>query len=209
MQDALKRETEALDQALEDRRIGIAAWYDDKRRLGAVASGVYNYGSRWDYNPEHIHDITENTQCIPFENVAYDGLGNRYSTCLRADSDGVSPRYLRPWNGVNPHRLACGWLMNSGHDGLSVLMHNMPPSSITGRTILLPMLLSVEISASGYCSPLGYVPDMRWVRMDNFAPGDALVIAGDTWRIFPIIKKNGGLGDVDSQNFAMAYLQRP
>lgn len=54
---------------------------------------------------------------------------------------------------------------------------------------------------------LGYAPDVRMVQMENFTPGQEVVVGTDTWKIFPGIRKQfGGTGD-RSQYMGFAYLK--
>jgi hypothetical protein len=54
-------------------------------------------------------------------------------------------------------------------------------------------------------SPLGYPPHLRWVRLDYLSPGDVLTIGSDQWKVFPVIRKDGGTGQVNSGKYGYAY----
>lgn len=174
---------------------------------GAVTSGVYNYASRWNYAAGSVNNVASATHGIAFD--ALEGTGRLgQSLSVRADSDAISNRYFDPLvSGANTNRVICGW-RNSSDSPLYGVGNEMPASSLTGRTIIYPFMLSVA-RGSGMFSPIGFAPDLRFVRLDNFNPGDVLTIASDDWMLFPLIRKNGTAGDVNSGNYGYAYLQRP
>lgn len=174
-------------------------------KLGTVTTGVYNYGSRWNYGSTTIDTPGASGHGIPFDgSESTSRLGQSLS--IRVDSDAISPRYFDPLTSATS-RVACGW-RNSTDSMLNGIGQDMAPSSLTGRAILFPFMLSGS-RGSGLYSPLGYVPDVRFVRMDNFTPGQSLTIASDTWRVFPVIRKGPVSGDAQSNNWGYAYLQRP
>ena len=147
-------------------------------KFGAVTTGVYNYGVRWDNASDSISSITNVDHSIAFD--CYSGAGRfGASTILRADSDAVSPRYFDAYAHETTNKLACGWRWPFGGVlGTLRLPFNMGVSSLTGRAILLPLMMSVQ-RTGGLYSPVGLIPDVRAVRMTNINPGAVLTISSD------------------------------
>lgn len=176
-------------------------------RFGAVTTGVYNFGVRW-YNQAGVIDVPEdNRHALAFDhNSGHSRLGP--ATILRADSDAVSPRYFDANAFGSTNILACGWRTSGRSAGLLNLPLGLGVSTLTGRAVLLPFMMSVQRSG-GLFSPVGLIPDVRAVRIDNMNPGALLTLGADQWRVFPVIRKNGAAGQENSGTFGYAYLQRP
>lgn len=170
-------------------------------KLGAITNGAYNYGSRWNYSTNWVNSL------VGYHNVPWDSLenssvnGNR-GTAIRCDGDAISPRY-----GV----------FNSSDSGLSSLTRihggplagptiglSRPPSTLTGRTILLPAIASIQ-RPSGFFTFLGAAPDLRFANITNLLPGELITLGPDTWKVFPVIRKNGVSGQENSGTLGYAY----
>lgn len=80
-------------------------------------------------------------------------------------------------------------------------------NNLTGNTPLMPILVRVE-RADNYWSNIGEVPGIRAINMERFNPGDEFTISGDTWKVFPWVRKAFVAADTDySGNYAFAYLK--
>jgi len=77
-------------------------------------------------------------------------------------------------------------------------------SALTGRTQLWP-LWCLGRRPSQLASPLGYPPDMRFIRLDYYNPKDILTLGTEKWKVFPVIRKNGALGEPNSGLYGYAY----
>ena len=174
-------------------------------KLGTVTTGVYAHGSNWGYSATNINNKDSTAHAVAFDSTE-SVTRNGPSLSVRCDSDGITNRYLDP-NLSSSGAVACGW-RNPSVSPLYGPILELLPSTMTGRAVLFPLMLSVGRGSNLY-SPFGIVPDIRVLRMDNFAPGDAITIGSDTWRVFPVIRKNGTASDVNSGTYAYAYLQRP
>lgn len=56
------------------------------------------------------------------------------------------------------------------------------------RTILEPIWI-FQNRGSSLRSPAGRLPNMRFVNMINFTPGDLYTVGGETWQVFPVIAR--------------------
>jgi len=171
------------------------------RRLGAYNTGGYVYMSNWHMSSSLRSDFMSVNHAVPFDAYPYNTPIYSYSTIVRADSDSISPRYIYcPESHSTQNNMMCG--IRDGNETLPILQ--CPASSITGRAVLWPILTSAR-RISGLFSSIGQPPDMRWVRLDYLNPGDTLTLGTDEWMVFPIIRKNGGVGEVNSGTYGIAY----
>lgn len=167
---------------------------------GTVSTAQYVHACRWYYEANAISREESAAHTRPFDDESQNSLTP--STAVRVDYDGVAPRWHAPVNDVNdPRTLLCGWL--KGSRPLS-MAHRLGPSVITGRAPLWPLWCAVP-RGSGYWSEVGYPPDLRFVRLDHYAPGEILTLGEDRWQVFPVHRKNGLPGTPNSGQQGLAY----
>lgn len=179
---------------------------------GAVTNGSYATGTNWsqESGSGYKSDPTSFYHNVPFDDQ---GGANQYaSSAVRADVDGISPGIFWVNQGFtnSPPRRAFGGFRrqndaNSAPLGLARLLVRVPPSSLTGRAILVP--LNIGVTRSGFFSMIGSPRDVRVCRIDNLNPGDLVTIGPDTWKVFPVSRKNGLVGQENSGGFGFAYRQ--
>lgn len=184
-------------------------------RVGTVTNGSYAYGNRWNWQNGVLNDYTSSLHQVPWdarESSANgfnsdSGLASR-GTIIRADGDAISPRYCvlsASGSGLNANS-AQGYAVGIAREQ-STLNNNLiasAPSALTGRALLLPLFVSI-IRPGGLYSPLGAPPDIRAVNMTNITPGAAVTLGPDTWRVFPIMRKNAQAGQESSGVWGYAY----
>ncbi len=180
-------------------------------RAGAVTNGSYAYGNRWHWGSGTLNDTTSTQHEYPWDarsstSNAFNNDSGLFSrgTIIRADGDTVSPRYaILSSTGSNlgaaEARGDGGYANGNQADGLRVGV-----SALTGRSVLLPLFVSV-IRPGGLYSVLGAPPDIRFVDMTNLIPGASFALGADTWRAFPLIRKNGVSGQENSATLGYAY----
>jgi hypothetical protein len=84
----------------------------------------------------------------------------------------------------------------------------IPTSNTNAYKPLIPIgVMYVDQATSPYTyNWLGQQPDVAVVNMKNLSPGDEITIGSDTWMVFPWVKKQYTLGDVEeSWNAGWAY----
>lgn len=179
--------------------------------LGALNTGMFAFGCRWSYatSSNTINTATSALHAVPFDSTEGSSR-NGPGTQLRADSDGVVPRWYDSWSGGSFGTRMGGGIRSQGSSSLGNMRTTLycpgfaGASSITGRSVLLPAWVYGERSAN-LCSPLGYPPHLRWVKLDYLSPGDVLTLGSDQWKVFPVIRKNGTAGQVNSGTYGYAY----
>lgn len=171
-------------------------------REGEFSTGQYAHSSRWNYNDSPSNNNIS-TPDYTGHRVPFDVRGSNEGTYVRADVDGVSPNWL---GGNNLHG---GYSQNNGGSSLTDVATLRGPylagaSALTGRTQLWP-LWCLGRRPSQLASPLGYPPDMRFIRLDYYNPKDILTLGTEKWKVFPVIRKNGALGEPNSGLYGYAY----
>lgn len=176
--------------------------------MGALTNGHFAFGCRWGYGSTPISDPLAAYHAWPFDS-GESGFRGGPATQVRADCDGVTPRWYDFSSGVSYGNRAGGGVRAVG-SALGTLRGTVygptlyGASAITGRTTLVPCMIYGE-RTSNLASILGYAPGMRWVKLDYIAPGDILTLGADQWKVFPVIRKNGSAGQVNSGLYGYAY----
>lgn len=76
------------------------------------------------------------------------------------------------------------------------------------RTTLHPLEYAVGRPES-LTTTVGRIPNMRQLSLTNYAPGDEIAIGGETWKVFPIMRRNIATppaGQINSDLYGYAYL---
>ena len=68
------------------------------------------------------------------------------------------------------------------------------PSQWTSQAILVPINLCYAMNSSLY-GYLGYMEHIRLLRIDNFNIADEINISPDTWKVFPLLRKDAAQAD--------------
>lgn len=188
-------------------------------KAGAVTSGQYAFGTMWSQNSSlgYRSNAYSSQHGMPFDDSGLGlsgGAASYYVTHVRVDTDGKSPRYayLDGYSGdvaTDPYRNGYGGYIRTGIGrtagaALAVALTEIGPSTLTGRTVLVPLVVGVA-RPSGFFSLAGAAPDMRSVRLDNLAPGDVVALGPGSWKVFPISRKNGAAGQENSAALGLAY----
>lgn len=169
-------------------------------KLGAVTTGAYTHASRWRYDTGFVNSINAG-QALPWDSMQGYTQALGYGVVVRCDADALSPNYAVANNSeAAGTRLFCGIFGTEATAGLAL----QTPSTLTGRAILLPIFAGVE-RPLGFYSLIGGPPDLRFVNMENLQPGELISMGPDSWRVFPIIRKNGAPGLSNSGPWGYAY----
>lgn len=186
------------------------------RQLGTFTNGAYVHGTNHSFNTGSllINNADLSAHSWPFEPGG--SSANNFATLVRADFGGVVPRYCQGQaNSPAVGRLWCGWRNPSATNfGNFNSLALSAPSAFTGRAPLFPHLCFVQADiVDNLRHPIGFPDDFRFVRIDNFQPGDSITLGSDTWRVFPVVRKGAAVigppGVQNSWNYGYAYRQVP
>jgi hypothetical protein len=167
---------------------------------GAVNTGQYVYGSQWYYDPNYINSPDDVRHAVAFDDYWANYMSA--TTRVRADFDGVAPR----WHGVSDaggdtRALYCGWRRRGAPINL---LKEVGHSALTGRAPGQPLWCAVP-RGGDLNTDIGHPPDLRFIRLDSYAPGEELVLGSDRWKVFPVHRKNGPVGTPNSGVYGYAY----
>ena len=88
------------------------------------------------------------------------------------------------------------WVSNTSNDpGAVYSAPLMSPlvarskSTWNEQAVLVNPILAMD-RPSGFKSVIAQLPHFRWLRIDNYAPGDIITIGSDEWMVFPFHKKD-------------------
>lgn len=171
-------------------------------KAGGGQAVAYNTGLNWNFStsPAYISDAGSQQHSIPFDD--YNNSPIASATAIRVDSDGLAPR-----NQLLHHSSsgdAKGGFRNSTYGMLRDFALNVRASFLTGRAALLPLICSAA-RTGGFFSVVGSPFDLRYISMDNLAPGQVITLGSDQWKCFPIVRKNGASGVENSGGMGFAY----
>ncbi|MBT2748337.1 MULTISPECIES: hypothetical protein [unclassified Lysobacter] len=167
---------------------------------GVVTTGQYVYGSSWYYAANQINSADSQYHSVAFDDAYYNYTTP--STRIRADYEGITPRWHATNGDANdPRRLTCGWRTKASPINL---LKDVGHSTLTGRAPGQPLWCAVPRGA-GLWSDVGHPPDLRFIRLDSYAPGEELPLGSDRWKVFPVHRKNGPAGTPNSGVYGYAY----
>lgn len=107
---------------------------------------------------------------------------------VRADIDAKSNNWMIFNDASSYDGNRAKGVVRGSNRGLLEVLHERSPSEFNQITPFLPIPVAVE-RPSSMVSPLGHVPDMRYVNMTNLTPGSTITFGVDEWMVFPLIQK--------------------
>lgn len=178
-------------------------------KIGAITTAQFVHACRWSYNTSGntISAQDSSSHAYPFDSADQTGQRNGLATIIRVDADAVTWRWMEgsytPATNGRGMRGGFRSAVSTSGGGANVMMA-CAASALTGRNMLWPCFMSAE-RTGGLYNPLGYPPGVRWVNLTYLAPNDVVTIGTDQWKVFPAIRKNGTLGQVNSGVYGYAY----
>lgn len=183
-------------------------------KIGDWTGGEYAYGHYW----------SQSTSTIDAPNSASHGVGldsvinntSRGATVHVEDLVG-EPDASTKWlvvsslssAGVDTAGVARypgygGWRANPYATGLSRI--RISENNAFKPLIPIPCFAVDYLSAPDAWRLLGFQPDVALINIGNLQPGDEFTVGTDTWVVFPLVRKQYTLGDVEeSWNAGYAY----
>lgn len=104
-----------------------------------------------------------------------------------------------------------GYIGSGTQNSLNTLAHDLAyhcsPQSYNGLAPMLPCYVGVNRTPYvGTWTLLGEFPDVRFLNISNFNPGDELILGTDVWKIFPLWNKAYTPGtEPISYDYGLAY----
>lgn len=171
-------------------------------KAGSYTGGVYVDSVSWNTAGTIAGDASNSAQ-----RGICDANTSAASGHIWADYDSKTNvwQLVAGWNNVSTNLMLGSTRHNSLYSGLfrsGVMTWNF-------RTPFFPMRYFANRAAS-LRSPLGRIPNMRFINLRNIAPKDEITIGGETWKCFPIVRRgiveSSGGPPANSWYYGYAYL---
>jgi hypothetical protein len=167
-------------------------------KFGAYTGGEYVYAQNWRYSDTSTtNNPNSSWNAIPFDNIGTNA--NYVSTYVRADIDGNTNKW---WSSVQfgSSRIFGGFV-----SGTLENLRLCSPNAFNGLSILSKLWQLVQRPGGVLWSPLGAPKDIRYIDITNYTPGQEFSIGPDTWKVFPVIVKNGAANTPNSNAYGLAF----
>lgn len=170
---------------------------------GTYADGTY-FPADGSFSGAWVQHASHGVLAAGYSNAGY----------MRVDADSLTNRFLQvtgtPAN-TNPH-------VNTGAGALDMatlyaeesnvstmlegyLVNSADDNVFSGRSVFQPIEFSAQRTGSPpYFSPIGYVANRRYASLAKFDPEQEVTVGGDTWVVFPVVRKAAQSNVVDALN---------
>ena len=191
--------------------------FGEIEKIGDWIGGDYIYGHFWDQNTSRIDDPDSGFHAFGPDNGSFQTLFQATMSIEGFPEQGVSDEWGRFGGGDNfpagtdragNDRMP---LLGSWRGGMAYAAFSMLRLSVLSA--FKPMAPLVYLTRDTAPVPdvmrlLGTHPDIRGVNMANLDPGETFTVAGETWFVFPWVRKQFLLNDTEeSWNGGLAYRQ--
>lgn len=184
-------------------------------KLGAYDGGEYVMSCSWSNAANDIDFVSDQAHKVPF---VHQGNSSSTRNVLRYNIDGnlwkiayfefdfVS--WVLPVSGSRNGTYPMDVMMN----GTATGTRHAAPNDFNGLTPFMHIPAGWVVRSQTSWLPVGKFSDVRYVNMQNIAPGEVITLGSDNWYCFPIIeRKDPGLRDElpNSGYDGYAYKQIP
>lgn len=165
----------------------------DLIKFGAWTGGTYVDSTWWSSSSSFMNQPESNRSrviCDSQPDLAPSGAFGH----VWVDNDGFTNHWSGLFDNISDLNSALGSVRTRGFNWNP---YNIGYARWNLRTILEPLTI-LQNRPGSLRSPIGRVPNMRFVSLVNNAPGDLFTIGGDTWMLFPIISRTDTWGSGSS-----------
>jgi hypothetical protein len=183
-------------------------------KFGAYTGGTYFDAIHWD-----DADGTANGNPLDLDHhqlFSCSSAANTNIGAVRCDLDGETDYFAgfaNPGELTGPNATGGFGSENAGEGGsygdgfrTKSAFYDRSINTWTGRTPLQHIQIRVQ-RADNFYTPIGEVPNIRFLNMTRYVAGEEFTLGADTWKVFPWIKQGGTAPH--SQQFAFAYKKVP
>lgn len=177
-------------------------------KMGAITSGQFVFGSTWNYTVSILDQKDDQRHNVPFDTHETSALRSRPGGNFRVDAESITWRWMdcsaNPTTATRGMRGGFRTVSGGSSSGGLNVMFSYAASLLTGRNMFFPCFLLGE-RTGGLLNPLGAPPGVRFANLTSLEPNQVVTIGSDNWKVFPLIRKNGGVGQVNSGVYGYAY----
>jgi hypothetical protein len=192
--------------------------FGEIEKVGDWTGGEYAYGHHWNQSASNIDDANSGFHNFGMDNGNQNALN--FSATMKiagfpeqggSDKWGVVGFGTAFPNGTDREAFDRMPIQGSFRGGfVAQHMAMFPISVLSAFKPMIPLVYLVRDTAPtpDTMRILGSHPDIRQVNMANIDPGETFTIAGETWFVFPWVRKQFLLTDTEeSANAGLAYRQ--
>lgn len=173
--------------------------------------GAYTGGTFFDAMNISTSSFYNATVSSSYHHVMFDSAtssNNGLRGAVRIDADGLTSNYAPMTAATDTTNKVTNGGMRASRTEEG--FYNSSVNSWSGVTPLQPIKVRFERD-SDFFSEIGIVPNLRFVNMSRWAPGDEFTIGADTWKVFPWWRQgtrpSGDTTTSYSNQYAFAYLK--
>ncbi len=180
--------------------------FGEINKLGNWNGGTFFDATLWDQSADGTYRWTQKSS--PIFDI---GTTSARRGALRCDVPGEqsSPSWAGFDYGASFHTRTGLFRGDSSqyYSNASFLMtqvydRNDPPFS---GQITLGTIRADVIRSGGFYSPVGTFPNVRYLNMARFAPGQEITVGSDVWKVFPMCRKGAGSYSSSSPLYGQQY----
>lgn len=174
-----------------------------------VKSGTYTGGTYVDSVRADTNSLTMNTSNSSGHRSICDANNTGSETghiWIDYDSKVNNWAILRAADENDQEDAACGSYRN---EGIYVPFWTIGDQGWNLRTPLFPAMYFAN-RAAGLRSPIGRIPNFRFIHLRNLTPGELVTYGGQTWQVFPMLIRYDTTpsdGNVSSGHYGYAHLR--
>jgi hypothetical protein len=171
-------------------------------KTGAYTGGTYYDATRWTVDVNGVSWNSVQHACFEYNRGSV-GFSGSIRVDIPADSR------TNAWANTTGYPFYNGLAyaisdQPSGLGALTTLAYNRNQAPFSGNVLLAP-IQNYVLRVGGLYSPIGTFPNVRYLRMDRFSPGEEITIGTDTWKIFPFVRQGVSVASATPYSAQHAY----
>lgn len=160
-------------------------------KSGSYTGGVYVDGNRWSTSTSFAnipdstsHQVVCDTNCTSSAQTGH----------IWVDYDGKTNNWQRNAPSSQADTFCLGGFRSFS---LDAFLSSVPVMSWNLRNMMKPLRYYAN-RASNLRSPIGHIPHMRGIFMNNLVPAEQITLGGDTWIVLPVTQRTETFGSGSS-----------
>ena len=169
-------------------------------KLGTWTGGTYFDATWWSQSYFQAYYWTEYSHPLFDSAHAHDGFRGAVRCDIPADAradawavmdEDLAYKLRTGLSGGNGNQ-------STGEGFLTTQCYNRNAAPFSGQVTLGTIRFDVSRDG-GFFSPAGMFPNVRYLTMERYTPGQEITVESDTWKVFPMRRKGVGQSNTDPQ----------